>query len=78
MLCCLLMCGSHRCKKLVRKFASLVRFVNILKIAHKHPQAYWNPYLFLTEGLDLGLWTLSLACLLVQMVAMPFSPLLIV
>ena len=46
----------------------------MLKIAHKHPQAYWNPYPLLTEGLDLGLWTLSLGCLLVQMVAMPFSP----
>ena len=50
----------------------------MLKIAHKHPQDYWNPYPLLTEGLDLGLWTLSLGCLLVQMVAMPFSPVLIV
>ena len=32
----------------------------MLKIAHKHPQAYWNLYPLLTEGLDLGLWTLSL------------------
>ena len=50
----------------------------MLKIAHKHPQAYWNLYPLLTEGLDLGLWTLSLGCLLVQMVVMPFSPVLIV
>ena len=71
-------CGGHRCKFLVSKFASNVRFVNVLKIAHKHPQAYWNLYPLLTEGLDLGLWILSLGCLLVQMVAMPFSPVLIV
>ena len=78
MLCCLLMCGGHRYKKLIRKFVNNVRFVNVLKIAHKHPQAYWNPYPLLTEGLDLGLWALSLGCLLVQMVAMLFSPVLII
>ena len=72
MLCCLLVCGGCRCKKFVRKFSSLVRFVNVLKIAPKYPQAYWNPYPLLTEGLDLGLWALSLGCLIVQMVAMPF------
>ena len=77
-LCSLLVCGGHRCKLLVREFITYVRFGNMLKIAHKHPQAYWNHYLLLTEGLDLGLWILSLGCLLVQMVAMPFSPILIV
>ena len=51
-----------------------VRFVNMLKIAHKHPQVYWNPYPLLIEGLDLGQWTLSLGYLYVQMVVMPFSP----
>ena len=50
----------------------------MLKIAHKYPQAYWNPYPLLREGLDLGLWISSLGCPLVQMVAMPFSPVLIV
>ena len=44
----------------------------MLKIAYKHPQAYWNLYPLLIEGLELGLWTLSLGCLLVQMVVMPF------
>ena len=57
---------------------SSVRFVNMLKIAHKHPQVYWNPYPLLTEGLDLGQWTLLLGYLYVQMVVMPFSPVLIV
>ena len=78
MLCCLLVCDGHTCEPLVRKFVYNVRFVDMLKIAHKHPQAYWNLYPLLTEGLDLGLWTLSLGCLLVQMVVMPFSPVLIV
>ena len=78
MLCCLLICGNHRCEFLVSKFDNNARFVNVLKIAHKHPQAYWNIYPLLTESLDLGLWTLSLGCLLVQMVVMPFSPILIV
>ena len=50
----------------------------MLKIEHKHSQAYWNPYLLLREGLDLGLWISSLGCPLVQMVAIPFSPVLIV
>ena len=49
-------------KTLFREFGSNVRFVNMLKIAQKHPQAYWNLYPFLTDGLDLGLWTLSLGC----------------
>ena len=64
MLYCLLVCGGHRCENLVRKFVSNVRFVNVLKIAHKYPQVYWNPYLLLIEGLDLGQWTLSLGYLL--------------
>ena len=63
---------------LVSKFVSNVKFANMLKIAHKHPQAYCNLYPLLTEGLDLGLWILSLGCLLVQMVVMPFSPVLII
>ena len=63
---------------IVSKFVSDVRFVNMLKIAHKHPQAYCNLYPLLKEGLDLGLWILSLGCLLVHMDAMPFSPVLIV
>ena len=78
MLCCLLVCGGHRCEFLLSKFVSNVRFVNMLKIAYKHPQAYWNLYLLLIEDLDLGLWILSLGCLLVQMVAMPFPHVLIV
>ena len=78
MLCCLLMCGGHRCEFLVSKFVSHVKFVNVLKIAHKHPQACWNPYSLLIEGLDLGLWILSLGCHLVQMFAMLFSTVLIV
>ena len=78
MLCCLLLSGGYRCKFLVSKFVSNVKFSNVLKMAHKHPQAYWNLYPLLTEGLDLGLWILSLGYLLVQMVAMPFSPVLIV
>ena len=77
MLCCLLMFCIHRCEFLVSKFVSNVRFVNMLKIAHKHPQAYWNHYLFLIEGLDFGLWILSLGYHLVQMAVMPFSPVLI-
>ena len=78
MLSCLPIYGSHTCEKLVNESVSLVRFVNMLKIAHKHPQAYWNLYPLLTEDLHLGLWILSLGCLLVQMVLMPFSPVLIV
>ena len=78
MLCCLLVCGSHRCDFLVSKFISNVKFANMLKIAHKLPQAYWNLYPLLTEGLDLNLWILSLGYLLVQMVAILFSPVLII
>ena len=50
----------------------------MLKIAYKHPQAYWNLYPLLTEGLDFGLWILSLGCPLVLMVEMLFSPVLII
>ena len=78
MLCCLLVCVGHRCESLVRKFVSNIRFVNMLKIAYIHPQVSWNLYPLLSEGLDLGLWTSSLGFLLAQMVAMPFSPVLIV
>ena len=39
-----------------------VKFINVLKIAHKHPQACWNSYPLLREGLDLGLWISSLGC----------------
>ena len=78
MLCCLLICGGPKLQFLVSKFVSSVRFVNLLKIAHKHPQTCWNPYPLLKEGLDLGLWISSLGCPLVKMVAMPFSPVLIV
>ena len=78
MLCFLLVCGGHRCEFRVREFVSNIRCVNMVKIAHKHPQHYGNIYSLLTEGLDLGLWILSLGCLLVQMVVMPFSPVLIV
>ena len=79
MLCCLLMCMvATNASFLVSKFASHVKFVNVLKIAHKHPQYYWNPYPLLREGLDLGQWISPLGCPLVPMVAMPFSPVLIV
>ena len=64
MLCYLLMCGGHRCEFLVGKLVSNVRFVNMLKIAHRHPQAYWTLYPLLKEGLGLGLWTLSLVAFL--------------
>ena len=56
MLCCMLVCGGHRCEFLVSKFVSNVRFINMLKIAHKHPQAYWNRYLLLREGF--GSWSI--------------------
>ena len=36
--CYLLMCGGHRCENLVRKFVYNARFVNMLKIAYKHPR----------------------------------------
>ena len=78
MLCCLPMYGGHTCESLVSRFFSLVRFVNMLRIAHKYPQVCWNHYPLLKEGLDFGQWISSLGCYLVQMVVMPFSPVLIV
>ena len=78
MLFCLLVYGSHRCEFLVSKFVSNVKFANMLNIAYKHTQAYWNLYPLLTGNLDLGLWILSLGCHLVPMVAMPFPLVLIV
>ena len=78
MLCCLPVYGGHTWEFLVSKSVSLVRFVNMLRIAHKHPQVCWNRYPLLKEGLDLGQWISSLGCHLVQMVVMPFSPVLIV
>ena len=75
---CLLVYGGYRWEFVVSNFVSNVKFFNMLKIAHKHPQAYWNHYPLLREGLDLGLWILSLGFHLVQMVVMPFSPVLII
>ena len=72
------MFGVHRCKKLVRKFVNSVRFINMLRIAYKHPQSYWNLYLLPIEGLDHGQWILSLGSLLVQMAIMLFSLVFIV
>ena len=77
MLCFLLVFGGQRCENPVREFVSNVRFVNMLRTAHSHPQVYWNPYSLLIEGLDHGQWTLSLGYLNVLMVAMPFLPVLI-
>ena len=37
MLFCLLVCSGHRCENLVRKFVGSDRFVNLLRIAHRHP-----------------------------------------
>ena len=78
MLCCLFVCGGYRCENLVRKLESNVKFINMLKIAYKHPQVYWNLYLLLSKGLDLGQWTSSLGYLFVERVVMPFSPVLII
>ena len=63
MLYCLLMFGGPRCENHVTEFISSVRFLNVLRTALKHPQAYWNPYLLLIEGLDHGQWTLPLVYL---------------
>ena len=60
MLCFLPMYGGHTWEVLVSKFVSLVRFVNTLRIAHKHPQDCWNHYPLQQKGLDLGLWISSL------------------
>ena len=78
MLCCLFVFGGPRCKNYIGGFVGHVRFVNILRIAHKHPQVYLNPYLLLIGGLDHGQWTLSVGYLYVKMVAMLFSVVLIV
>ena len=78
MLCYLLMCGGHKCENLSREFVSSVGFVNMLKIAPKHPQVFWNLYTLVTGGLDLGLWILFLGYLFVPMVVMLFSPVSIV
>ena len=78
MLYYLLVCGGQRCETLAREFISSVRFVNMLKIALKHPQDYWKSKPLLIKALDLGQWTLSLVYLFVQMVVMLFSPVLII
>ena len=78
MLCCLLVFGGLKCENQVRGFASNFRFVNIQRTVHRHPQVCWNHYPLLIGGLDRGQWTLSLGYLYVQMVAMPFSPVLII
>ena len=78
MLCCLAMYGGYTWDFLISKFVSLVRFVNVLRIAHKYPQDCWNRYLLLKKGLDLGLWISSLGCHLVEKVVILFLPVLIV
>ena len=47
--------SSYKCENLIKKFVSNVRFVNVLNIAHKHPQAYWNLYPLLIIDFNLGL-----------------------
>ena len=42
MLCCLPVYSGHTWEFLVSKFVSLVWFVNVLRIPHKHPQDCWN------------------------------------
>ena len=49
---CLLVFGGPRYENLAREFEKSVRFVNMLKIAYRHPQDYWNPYPLLIKGLD--------------------------
>ena len=78
MLCCLLVCSDHRCEIPAGEFVGSVRFVNMLRIAHKHPQDYWNPYPLLIDGLGLSQWISSLGYLFVQIFVMPFSPVLII
>ena len=78
MLYCLLVFSSPTCENLVRGFVSIVRFANVQRTACRHPQVCWNHYPLLIGGLDRGQWTLSLGYLYVQMVAIPFSPVLIV
>ena len=76
MIYCPLIFGGPRCENHIREFVNSVRFVNMLRTAQRHPQVYWNPYPLLIEGLDQ--WDLSLGYLYVQMVVMPFSPVLII
>ena len=72
------MLGGPKCKNHVTIFASSVKFVNMQRIKRRHPQVFWNHYPLLIGGLDRGPWTLSLGYLYMQMVAMPFSPVLII
>ena len=78
MLCCLSVYGGHTREYLVSKSVSLVRFINMLRLAYKHPQDYCNHYPLLQKGLDLGLWISLLGYHLVLMVVMPFLPVSIV
>ena len=78
MLYCLLVFDGPKCNNHVRGFVSSVRFVNVLMTACRHPQVCWNPYPLLIGGLDRGQWTLSLGYLYEQIVATPFSLILIV
>ena len=57
MLCCLLVFGGPKCENHVRGFASSVRFVNMQRTAHRHPQVFWNHYPLLIGGLDL--WSMD-------------------
>ena len=77
-ICCLLVSDGARCENPVSLFISSVRFVNVLRIALRHPQVYWNPYLLLIEGLDHSQWTLLLGYFYVQMVVTLFSHVLII
>ena len=78
MLCYLLVFGGRKCENHIRGFANSVRFVNMLRTAHRHLQVFCNPYPLLMEGLYHGQWTLSLGYLYVQMVVTLFSPVLII
>ena len=78
MLCCLLIFGGPKYKNLVKGFSNIIRFVNMQRTAHRHPQVCWNPYPLFTDSLDHGQWNLSLGYLYVQMVVMPFPPVSIV
>ena len=51
MLCCLLLFGGPKCENHVKGFANSVRFVNMRRTAHSHPQVCWNPYPLLIGGL---------------------------
>ena len=78
MLCYLLVFDGPRCENLIKGFSNSVRFVNMQRTAHRHPQVCWNPYPLLIDGLDRSQWTLSLGYLYVQIVVMPFSPALFI